>query len=227
MYKSSKTETDTLIYPVASASVPTENLKIDDNHWMPDMYAYQSNMTVLAVVELDGEEVTSDNYELAAFADGKCRGSVRLVYAEPVGRYVAYLTIAGDEPAELALGLYNTVTGEEIFNNNALLMFDPDAVIGITDEVFVASFNTLGVDELDDNVMVYPNLLQAGGLINIVIPGNSQDITVEMLNSLGEMVMIKTVSTGHDVTTPDVPGVYIMRMTASGKKVIYRKIYCY
>lgn len=227
MFKSSKTETDTLIYPVALTGVPTENLKIDDNHWMSDMFAYQSNMTVLAVVELDGEEVTSDNYELAAFVDGECRGSVRLVYAEPVGRYVAYLTIAGDEPAALTLGLYNTLTGEEIFNNNTLLKFAPDDVIGITDDMFVASFNTLGVDEVDDNVMIYPNLLHAGGIINIVIPGNSQDITVEMLNSLGEVVMIKTVSSGHAVTAPDVPGVYIMRLTASGKKVIYRKIYCY
>ena len=61
-------------------------------------------MTMLAVVELDDVEITSDSYELAAFtANGECRGSIKITYAEPLRRHIAFLTISGKDAAELRL----------------------------------------------------------------------------------------------------------------------------
>ena len=157
MYKSVRDEAVTFTYPSTSARDIKANLTAENNHWVPNMRDYSSNMTLLATVHIDDVEISSENYELAVFSGDECRGSIRLVYAEPIGSYVAFLTIAGDEQADLSFRLYNTITGEENFNRISQLTFNADDMIGSPAEPFVVSFSSADACYTDAEVYVYPN----------------------------------------------------------------------
>lgn len=112
LYKSNSTSAKTLVYSEANRSVGlVENVTNEDNHWTADYHAYPGNMTVMAVVEFDDVELQGENYEIAAFANSECRGSARLMYVAPINRYIAFLTIVGDEASELRFSLYDSETG--------------------------------------------------------------------------------------------------------------------
>ena len=222
MYNSKNDENITLVYPSApTRDMLAENLTGDNNHWVPNVYSYPSNMTVMAVVELDGVEIASDNYELAAFAEGECRGSVRLVYAEPIDRYVAFLTVSGEEFANLNFGIYNVDTDEECFNTTDALNFSVDAMVGDFDAPFVISFSKSSVDDM----MVYPNPVSNGERVRIALPNGEKAVSVEIVNSLGKVVVVEdasSMSTGIEV--PYAAGVYTIRVITESEGVKCHKL---
>ena len=52
------------------------------NHWQPDPYQYESNMTVTGVLHFDDIEQRRESIEIGAFYDGVCRGSSMIQYIE-------------------------------------------------------------------------------------------------------------------------------------------------
>ena len=155
MYKSEADESKTFTYPANPTRSTSMHTALDGTHWTNNAHAYPNNMTMLAVVEVDDTEVNSDNYELAAFVDDGCRGSVKLMYVEPIDRYVAFLTIAGDKPKELRFALYNRATGEEYFSNDQGLKFNTDAMVGTFTEPYVVRFDGDAIDGC--GLIFYPN----------------------------------------------------------------------
>ncbi len=156
MYYSANSETVTFTYPDnGSGGELKANLTAEDNHWLPNTFAYPDNMSMTAVVELNDVELSSEDYELAAFANGDCRGSVRLVYVEPIHRYLAFLTISGDDISELRFSLYNTETGAEIHNAEEQANFIANAIVGSVDEPYTIHFRgEMGIDELPDSPVI-------------------------------------------------------------------------
>ncbi len=141
MYKSNNSSSVTLTYPNGGSKEDLKaNQTTENNHWQPNLNAYPDNMSVMAIVELDGEELQGEHYELAAFANGEVRGSARLLYVEPLNRYIAFLTVAGDEAAELHFGLYNAETGEVETQCVASLQYETNAVVGSFAEPYVVCF---------------------------------------------------------------------------------------
>ena len=198
MYKSNSSENITLTFPSGGAKGELRpNLTAENNHWQPNLSAYPDNMTVIAVVEFDEEEPAlqqaqgpDETYELAAFANGECRGSVRLLYVEPLNRYVAFLTVAGDEIAELRFGLFNTETGEEYHNAEETLTYESNAVVGNLDAPYVIRFRSnTGLDDLNNRIQVFPNPVERGQTFNIGMTdaeiGEAQE---EIINALGVVV---------------------------------------
>lgn len=220
MYKSTSDDAITFTYPVAGgAKELAANLTGDDNHWVPSVYSYPSNMTVMAVVELNGEELESDNYEVAAFVNGECRGSIQLVYAEPLNRYVAFLTVSGDEVAGMTFGLYNRTTGEEIFNTTSGVAYSNDAMLGNPGEPFVLSFN-----DSSNDMTLYPNPVMKGEKVRIMMAGD-QKVVVEITNALGKVVSVETVtSISTGITAPEAAGVYTVRIISEGNEVKCQKL---
>jgi hypothetical protein len=158
MYKSEANENKTFTYPANPAKGTQVDMVSEDKHWTNNAHAYPSNMTMLAVVELDGVELGSDNYEIAAFASDGCRGSIRLSYVEPINRYVAFLTVAGNEAKGLRFALFNTLTGETVLEADEQVTYESDAALGTFDEPFVLHFRqTTGVNEANASALVYPN----------------------------------------------------------------------
>lgn len=55
-------------------------IKAQVNHYsIPESGTYQSNITIVSQVFLDGVEIQSDNYELGAFVGGESRGTDRVI----------------------------------------------------------------------------------------------------------------------------------------------------
>ena len=216
----------TLVFPSGSRKMEVEkNITSDGNHWVPDIYAYPSNMTVLAVVELDDIELASDNYELAAFADGECRGSGRLMYVEGLNRYMAFLTIAGDEAAELRFGLYDDLTDTECFDSGDVLVYAADAIVGTPDAPMVVRFRgTTGLSDIEHNLHVYPNPANGGERFSVSVPAGN-NVRVEVVNALGVVVeTYQGASAPASVTAPMTAGVYTLRITVDGKGTYSRKL---
>ena len=149
MYKSNAAAAMTLVYPESGTRAGLKaNQTTAGNHWQPNLNAYADNMTVTAVVELDDVGLQGGNYELAAFAGGECRGSARLMYVEPLDRHMAFLTIAGDEAAELRFKLYDAETGVVETQDFAPLQYEANATVGSLAEPYVVSFgSTTGIVE--------------------------------------------------------------------------------
>jgi hypothetical protein len=227
MYLSNNATPTTLVYPDGGRSTETPAMP-KAMHWTNDIHAYPHNMTVMAVVELDDVELTTDNYELSAFdANGECRGSAKLVYVEPLDRHVAFLTIAGDDTAELNFGLYNVETGREYFSGEEALVYVTNATIGNPEEPYVVRFRgTTGMEELDDRVQIFPNPVQASECICINIADETKSpIRVEIVNAMGvETLRATSVQTPAMLTAPSAVGVYTMRITVEGKGTVVRKL---
>ena len=227
MYKSNAGADIVLTYPEGGTRGDLKsNQTAEGNHWQPDLNAYPDNMSVTAIVELDGSELRSERYELAAFANGECRGSARLMYVEPLDRYMAFLTVAGDEAAELRFSLYDAETGTVETQNFASLQYETNAVVGSFEEPCVVSFrSTTGVDEWANGMQVYPNPIEHGQLLTIgFMEEEACALRIEIINALGAVVETESAPSVRTIAAPKTAGVYTLRVTVEGKGTCYRKL---
>ena len=228
MYYSSNVNPVTFTYPDGNRGGELKkNITAENNHWVPNVHAYPDNMTVIAVVELGDMELTSDNYELAVFAaNGECRGSVRLTYAEPINRHVAFLTISGKDAAELSFRLYDTETNEEYYDAEESLDFVANAIVGEATDLYVVHFRGItGMDEFAGRVKVYPNPVNAGERFSIGMDVDiKSSVRVEIVNALGTILSVETTDQlPATIKAPDVAGVYTLRITCE-EGTCYRKM---
>ncbi len=228
MYYSTNSSPVTLTYPDSNRGGEVRaNLISDNNHWVPNVHAYPDNMTVMAVVELDDVEINTEHYELAAFAaNGECRGSVKLIFAEPLHRHVAFLTISGKDASELSFRLYDTETGKEYYDAEESLDFVANAIVGDARDLYVVHFRgTTGMDEFASNVKVYPNPVNRGERFSIGMNAKSKSLVhVEIINALGTVVSMETLTqTPASIVAPITAGVYTLRISCE-EDTCYRKI---
>ena len=226
LYHSNNTDPVTFTYPEIDRYTPSvKNVTFDNNHWTADRHAYPNNMTVSAVVELGNEELLSENYELAVFANGECRGSVKLTYFEPLNRYMALLVVSGDETTALQFALYNTETGMEYFDCETFADYNTNAILGTPMEPFTVRFrNNTGVDELGYRVQVYPNPVGRGETFSLGM-ATDEEISVEIINTMGTVLRVENATKQPvNITAPSVAGIYTLRIVANGKNVIYKKL---
>ena len=227
MYQSHNSQPVTFSYGVGVSRALKANLTAENNHWVPDIHAYPNNMNIMAVVELNGVELQDERYELAIFDGNECRGSVRLVYVPAMHRYVAFLTVAGEEDAKLCLALYDTMTGEAYYNTTDCLSFEANAVLGSLSMPYVARFGgTAELDELGDpTVELYPNPVSAGHRFQMALPAESKGAQVSIVDALG--VVISTTDIYDKPATmraPAVPGVYTVRIVTAKQETHCRKL---
>ena len=226
LYHSNNTEPITFTYPEIERFTPSvKNVTYGNNHWTADRHAYPSNMTVSAVVELGNEELLSENYELAAFANGECRGSAKLTYIEPLNRYMALLVVSGDETTALQFGLYNTETGVEYFDCQTFADYNTNAILGTLMEPFTVRFrNNTGVDELGNRLQVYPNPVGRGETFSLGMAADGE-ISIEIINTMGAVIRVENATKQLvSITAPSVAGIYTLRIIADGKNVYYKKL---
>ena len=229
MYKSNNSETLTLVYPDSNrGGVLRANLTPENNHWKPDTHAYPDNMSVMAVVELNGEEIMADGYELAAFdANGECRGSVEMVFVEPLNRYMAFLTLSGMDAVELHFGLYDAATGREYLDSDERVVFVTNAKVGDANEPYMGRFGELtGMSESAITAQVYPNPVARGERFSIDLGGSTtQSVRVEIVDALGAVTRSMTSAQQPvSIAAPAVSGVYLLRITVEGKGTCIKKL---
>lgn len=228
MYHSKKNSNMTFTYsdsPIRSEFIP--NLTAENNHWIPNDFEYPDNMSVMAVVELNHVELTDGDFELAAFENGKCLGSTKLVYVAPESRYMAFLTLTGEENQGLTFGLYNAETGQEYQSTSEMVVFIPNAIVGSMEEPYIVHFD--GLTDLVEGIVsakIYPNPIDRGALFSVALSTDkAESVTVEIVNALGEIV--STVCSSQypiSVKASEVSGVYMVRLVVDGKKSYCQKL---
>ena len=220
MYFNSSSSAKTLTYTINDSRGDVgANVSTDRNHWQPNVYGYQNNMNITAVVTLDGEELASEDYEVGAFSGDECRGSARLVYNENTGRYVVFMTVYGDTGDALYFRLYDAAADTEYpyFANNAET-FVPNAIVGNLFEPYVVSFSFDGIIEDEAaGIDIYPNPVGVGCEVSL----NGFYERVQVVNSMG--VVVKEYENVDHLDGFESPGLYII-MISDGKSVIYKKL---
>jgi hypothetical protein len=227
MYQSHNSQPVTFNYGVGMSRALKANLTAENNHWVPDIHAYPNNMSIMAVVELNGEELQDERYELAVFNGSECRGSARLVYVPSLRRYVAFLTVTGEDDVELYLALYDTRKGKAYYNTTDCPNFEANAVLGSLSMPFVARFG--GATELDEldvpNIELYPNPVVAGHLFQMEMPAECQGARVSIVNALGAVISTTDVYDEPAIMrAPAVPGVYTVRIVTDKQGTFTRKL---
>ena len=223
LYKSNSTETMTLVYPESNRSENVlENVTNEDNHWTADYHAYPSNMTVMAVIELDDMELQGENYEIAAFANGECRGSARLMFVEPLNRYVAFLTIVGDEASELRFSLYDDETRTVETQDFASLQYETNAIVGSLETPYIVQFrSTTGIDERPNNFVFFN-----GNEWVFSDEDLCHDASLQIIDMMGRVIRCTDVARNVS-TTGMMPGVYVLRLicndTVRTQKIVIDK----
>ena len=221
MYHSNKNTNVTFTYSEgAKGGELRQNITAEGNHYVPKMNAYPFNMSMMAVVEIEGTEVHDGAFEMAAFAGNECRGSVRLMDVEALNRYMAFLTIAGDETTTLSFRLLDLETGMTYYSDQSIV-FEADAIVGDPMEPFTLRFMP-AVTNCGESALaydVYPNPVKAGEWVSL--NGHSSltsKVRVEVVNAMGVVVSVETLnSQPATLKTPAVPGVYMMRVITEGK----------
>ena len=227
MYQSQSSGTKTLVFQSGRGEATMPNITPEDNINQPEDQRFADNMTVTAVVEIEGEELRSDSHELATFVNGECRGSVRLIYVEPIDRYVAFLTVFGESGDALEFRLTD---GMEIQVSTDMLVFTSDGMEGTLASPQVLHFGTLGMGETSAMVRIYPNPVRSKGTLNIALPDTSERLMVEISNMLGVTVfrgevLVEPTSVAR-ITLPDavLTGTYVLKATAHDGTVYYGKL---
>ena len=224
MYKSNSNTQKTLVYQTVPSETLLPNLTPENNNHVPSVERFANNMTITSVIELDGQELRADNYELAAFVGDECRGSVKLMYVEPFDRYVAFLTVFGEASEEMRFVLTN---GRAASKSADHLDYVKNATVGTLTEPAVLHFGTLGVNDLDGKgwMAIYPNPIDRNETFSLVIP---EDETIEetlVVNVLGEVVDHKT---GHIVTSRmsglTTSGIYTVKVVCRSGNIYIGKV---
>lgn len=218
-YFSNSNEDRYLVYNNASSK--SEMAKRQEKFWHYDTHAYANTMTIISVVDIDNEEIAKGDYELAAFVDNECRGSVKLDYFEPLDRYFAVMSIAGNDLEEISFGLADTSNGDVGFNCEHSMTFATDAVVGRLSSPYIISFNHENTDVV---VNIYPNPVDKNVSFTLDIPGGETISEILIVNSLGAEVLHQTGMTGKVVKGLPVSGIYSIQVITNTGNVYRGKL---
>ena len=131
------------------------------NHWEPNYHQFPTNMSVIAVLQINGMEQRSDSLELGVFHGDDCRGSCILRYFEaPVNRYLFFLTAYGNNGDAFTFKLYDHITEQELdLVSSNEMSYQSNDVIGLVSNPYVFSFTggdcnvSLVTDPLDSGTV--------------------------------------------------------------------------
>lgn len=204
LYYNSTDQIKKFKYAVSSKSELRANVTTDNNHWIPSAGQYANNMTMTAMVNVEG------NYEIAAFVNGEVRGSARPIYVEALDSYIYFLTIHGDEVEEMSFRLYDLDTDIE-YNLSDRMNYSDNAMVGSLTEPYMFNLEMLGIGENSaESFNIYPNPTTTNAEINL----NATCDKVEVFNALG--VKIAEYSNVDSIDAVETAGIYVIRVTDNG-----------
>ena len=222
MYKSESSSNKSLVYP-SKTNMSKSTLIVEEinKKWTADPSRFQTNMTITAIVTIDGEALYDTAYEIGIFKGNECRGSALLTYEEEFDNYLIYLMVYGDSGENLEFKTYNHNTKEIVDFENRML-FESDKVLGRPDDPYILKLgNTAGIpsDKLW-NIDIYPNPVEE--YANLTCPDNLLSLIdlIEITAMNGVKVMSIENPTSNAINVGKlVPGAYIMHIYIGDKTV--------
>ncbi len=191
MYQSHAPEGFTFRYPEVSAlqslrapmrtNVKSQisNLKSQiSNVFTPVTDPYSGNMSIIARV-MNGDEAVH-GVEVGVFAGDECRGAATEEHInENTTDGYWFLTVAGDEAAQLTIKVYDPTTGETITVQQTLTYTD-DATLGSLDEPYIIQLNAAqGVEDVRSDQVPSTKVQKVfeDGILYILRNGEKYDAT--------------------------------------------------
>ena len=203
MYFRAKTNnTVDFTYTTSKESVKA-NVTTENNHWIPTEGQYANNMTMVAMLDIKG-----DNYEVAAFVNGEVRGSARPIYVESLDAYMFFLTIHGENVEEMTFKCYDIDTDTEYTLGN-VMNYSNDAMVGSLKNPYLLSRGTVGLEEVS-SFNIYPNPTTTDREINLSTTCDK----VEVFNALG--VKVAEYQNVDTIDAFETAGIYVIRVTNNG-----------
>lgn len=110
-------------------------------HWSCNSHQYPFNMTMIGIIQIDGEEQQSEYFEIGAFCGEECRGSELLAYYAAANKYLVFLTVYGSNNDVITFKLYDHQTETELaLENQQETSFSANAFLGNPDEPYTFDF---------------------------------------------------------------------------------------
>ena len=222
MYYSTATSNKTLVFAQGRGEVLPANS--EEYYWQADRHAYPDNLSVMAVVEVDGEEQRDEALELGAFVNGECRGSAKLYHVASLDRYIAFLTVTGQDGEQVEFRLLDESRATSVSGDR--ITFGSNAIVGSLDTPFLIHFGAMnGLAELQKNVNVYPNPVDRNTPFTLSIPEEETVAEVLVVNAMGEVVTKETGSLAR-CTMEGLPtaGVYMVKVTCKSGNVYISRV---
>ena len=207
MYKSNSNTSKTLVFQTGRGEETVTDVTKENSFFTPNTDDFSDNMLVTAVIDMDGQELRSEDYEVAAYVGNECRGSVRLMYVEPFDRYVAFLLVFGEAEEEIHFVLTD---GNDVVLSDDFLTYTADGLVGTLTEPATLHFGALGLNDNEhDFVNVFPN--PSNGVFNIEGNGIHK---IEVVNAFGQAILLKEVENNlMQIDLGDkAAGVYLLRV---------------
>lgn len=113
-----------------------------NKHWTCNGHDYPNSMTIVGVINVDGEELQNDYMEIGAFCDGVCRGSEILSYYPNTDRYMVFMTVYGTANDDITFKLYNHDYEYELELDIQSVPFTVNAILGTVGDPYVFDFSS-------------------------------------------------------------------------------------
>lgn len=220
-YMSNNETSQTLVYPSGRLynNVKNGSDVTNDN---AESLEHQFLMSVVAVIEDSGCELRNASYEIQAISNNRNCGRSILRYCEPLDRYVAMLTVYGDNKEQVDFQVRNVESGE-MFPVLETLTFANEKVVGSLSNPYVLHMNRQDKQSfaLKD---IYPNPIRIGEITRVAFNGSkdaNEKVRLEVFNEMGEMLSSQVVTTTSiSFVAPSTAGVYVIRLIC-GNDVFY------
>ena len=210
MYKSNSNTSKELVFQTGREVTSGGKSKQEPRFFSSSHENYADNMLVTAVVQVEDEELRSEEYEVAAYVGDECRGAIRMMYLEPFDRYVAFLLVFGETGDDLRFAL--TDGSHTVWSDNHAT-FAIDGVVGTPTEPVILHFNNWGVNDHGDvKVNVFPN--PSHGVFTV----EGEDLVkVSVMNAFGQVILSKEVSGNQSQIdlSGKTGGVYMLQIVTS------------
>lgn len=195
---------------------------VAQKHWNANYHVAESNLSLFAVVYVDGVEQRSEDLELGAFVNGECRGNARLLYVEPLDTYYAIMTITGDKEDLIEFRLYNAEDGSVNMESSTNLHFVQNDIVGEPNNPYNVYFNSS--KQYVETLKVYPNPVNCNESFLLDIP-SEEVVNRTIITDLAGNVVSQTAGKActHQIRI-SVTGMYFAKVICESGRIYYGRI---
>lgn len=187
----------------------------NNHYWNNNIHEFADNACIIAVVYVDGVEQYNDNLELGAFVNGECRGSALLRYCEPLGRYFAFITVAGEADETVEFGIVDAENNRISMECDEQLTFDSEKLIGNVNNPVELHFGVMH-DNVQPDLVIYPNPVERNTSFTLLAPDNETITEIIVTDAIGNVI--------GDDTRLNTSGIYIIKVSCLSGNTYFGKL---